>query len=1473
MTGPQPTRPPLVLSKRALSLYFRVGCDRQFLLYLYSTDAVRAQMGMPPRQGGRAGLGLVGRHGYRHQAEKVHELQTAFGDELVTVGATVDRSGRTAPVDLLTILNSRVPAPYEIVVEAAMRGDKATCRAALRLDGLRDSAGNSVDLSDLIPDLVQILPPLRVHLHDSPSLPRHYREEVLPDGSVALMSEDDTRMRLRVADVKLTSEPGAHYFAEVVFYSMMLAGWLRDHRLEQSFAVVAAPAVVPGSMETSKLMQAMRTWARDAHIPSVAERAAALEADLEIAPVEAFAPRIRQLIMTTLPELLQHGWQDAPWHVDFRCNGCEFLGDPHIRGRDGQPTQNALHCWPEAERTAHLSRIVGLSRGATDVLRANDIHREEDLAAVGIQQGDLPGAFREHHGLRARRTLFPARARSLQRGVAGIIPNSGGDALMPRWPDLHVYLFLDYDPATAFTVTIGCRAFWKEPLPFASPLQSDTRRWGRSQGDTEVFIVDHPTVADEQREFLNFLRHLKAIFDWVRAKDADDERAGRRNARSRLSTYQIYIWDEAQRRHLVRLVSRHLAAILADAALRDLAWLFPPAELLANPDTESRRTPYTLVSDVVQNTLAVPAPHHYTLLGVVSVFNVTGMSTPTVHPLYVDTLSNLAPPERIHEYWSRTRHWQQTQTTLIETAQKKLLALGIVVTGLERQLAPVLSRLAAPPLPTAPPRAAGLAPEANLWLEFTRLNGALDSLEVDRVRAMPAHERESRFRSAVLQRRLRGGERLRAWDALRAADPGLPGLTSDIFIYQLAPDSTNFNARAGEFNFALAPADQHGFLDRHTATFLGNTPIRVRPGSVDESGITGVSIVAIDRQRGLIALQAGYQNVMGQLARYAPQLDLSTNVVLDPVHRDYLTRKVRLTLEAIGNPPCAQTNARVMQALGLPPNRPPGTDPIVPAAEVLWEADQLHARASGRDPNAVRGTLEAYFAATGRVLMADQWAAWEQALNRQFTLIWGPPGTGKSHTLRAIVLGAVLEAVVAQRPLRLLITANTYSAVDGVLLKLQEELRALLRVGPTESTPYQLVRVQSDSRETERDFRTKYPDITNIELNTYQPNQETRQLLQQLERVQNVVIVGAPSQQVHNLAVAGVRSPRPRNTQRNWFDLIVLDEASQMDVATSSLIFSKRAAGGSCVLAGDDLQLPPIHQAAPPDNLENVVGSVYGYMRRERNVPYSALNISFRSNETLLSFTRQAGYDEGLRAHSPNLRINIEPLGTARPADWPPQLPWSPDFARILDPAHPAVCLLYADRSSAQANQKEALDVAALAALLRRTLRAGLLNELDPFGQPLREDGRERQELFGGESFWSRGIGIVVPHRAQMALIANRLIEAFPQDSVDRIRAAVDTVERFQGQERDVILASFGLGDPDIIAAEEEFLYSLNRFNVMASRARAKLIVLLSHTVVEHLSDDTEVLAQSLLLKRYAEQFCLPAEPPSESGEWEIRWR
>jgi hypothetical protein len=225
-----------------------------------------------------------------------------------------------------------------------------------------------------------------------------------------------------------------------------------------------------------------------------------------------------------------------------------------------------------------------------------------------------------------------------------------------------------------------------------------------------------------------------------------------------------------------------------------------------------------------------------------------------------------------------------------------------------------------------------------------------------------------------------------------------------------------------------------------------------------------------------------------------------------------------------------------------------------------------------------------------------------------------------------------------------------------------------------------------------------------------------------------------------------------------------------------------------------------------------------------------------------------------LHAYHGQLRLALlgGALPTAPPAGWPDELYWTPDWARLLDPSKPAACFIYQDEVAGQANDFEADAVAALLWLLFGRVDRQLLGELGDDDAPKALTGVPHD----GKGFWERSVGVVTPHRAQMGKIVARLQAIFPDHDRTTVWNAVDTVERFQGQQRDIIIASFGLGDPDLIRAEDEFLYSLNRFNVMASRARAKLIVLTTRSLIDHLANDADVLEESRLLKNYAECFC-----------------
>jgi DNA replication ATP-dependent helicase Dna2 len=203
---------------------------------------------------------------------------------------------------------------------------------------------------------------------------------------------------------------------------------------------------------------------------------------------------------------------------------------------------------------------------------------------------------------------------------------------------------------------------------------------------------------------------------------------------------------------------------------------------------------------------------------------------------------------------------------------------------------------------------------------------------------------------------------------------------------------------------------------------------------------------------------------------------------------------------------------------------------------------------------------------------------------------------------------------------------------------------------------------------------------------------------------------------------------------------------------------------------------------------------------------------------------------------------------------------WTSAWDEILEPNEPSVAFVYEDHAwSSQWNRFEADAVASLVWRLRDRMQAELSNQVDPPTGQLKPAQAPRP--ITDDEFWTTGVGVVTPHRAQQALVVSALKKAFPATDPELIRDAVDTVERFQGQERDVIIATFALGDPDAISDEDEFLLAFNRFNVVASRARAKLIALVSEQVIDHLSEDIEVLRESRLLKLYANSFCDKERP------------
>jgi DNA replication ATP-dependent helicase Dna2 len=1444
-------------SKKSLSQFIRTGCLRQLALDLFPDNQTygpeRQARGMPHPQSPRPGLRQVQAAGDEWAEEKLHDLTQTFGQAAVRGDPRITPTNHTRyePVQLDQYIRASVPIQFIVEAEFPIG---ASFLAALGITG--HSATYGLRYSDLRPDIIAVL------------APGTFTRFITPIGTVHPLPAADTRRQLRVIDIKLTAQASPGYFAEIALYSMTLAAWLTDQGLDGAFVVVPDGAVWPGAYEASHLLQYANQSRQQGLTPSTDDLWNAMQQDLEPVPFEVFALRVRRFLQFDVVQALSSPWQSLEWHVDSRCSFCEYLGEDRPAtqiARDANAAPHADHCLPTATRSDHLSRVAFVSQGARLSLTQAGVTHVANLAT----RPATDVAFNTHQTLRATRSVVAGRAVSLQSGQVFIPPQSGSSAGMPRWADLRVYLSADFDIGSAITVAFGLKAFWIEPRGLNSPLTAprQTQLW-----QSTAYVVDERNLTTERRELMAFLARIHEILDWCRQRDQQTAALPAiaamtpRQRQTYRTSVQFYLWDTLQFDHLTRVIGRHLPFILPNTTVNYLAWLFPPDEILPNPDLATRRSPITIVRDVIRGLLAAPVPHYYGLLEIARVYHDPRTATYIAqqrladpdfihfnpHPLFGTSLSDQIPSERAHEIWSRVtapRHWSDQLNTYRRTVGVRLDALSSVTERLETDLRPQLNQ-AAPQIDFGPPpREARLSDDGQLWYAFARLNVVLAELDVHQSRAMPVHERAARFHSARLPLRLTGQAEAGALAAL--------GGTARIGrrVYEMAADSRDVKAKVGDFAFALAPEAQDGFLDDSIARLVRGTPLEQvynDPSywnTLVERG-TQVTIAALDRNLGLIAVDlppnAQLRNFINDL-QTAGIADFEQNVILDRVHGDFFLKKLLAALRAVGNPPAARTSrfSALTQAATTAPTagrRPRGANQTAhtPAADFIWNAGQQGVVPVARNLPPIRAQLTA----SGLDLNPTQWQAWEDALSYRARLVWGPPGTGKSRTVRTIIVGAILEAQSVGRPLRVLLTASTYNAIDNVLVDVSNDLDRLL---PRQCATYR-IRSRYQLAPAPGAFGASF----DTEVNHSNPSQNLVNLQNALDNGTSLVVIGGTPEQVFNLL------PRNRQdvTMQEWFDLLVIDEASQMDVAHMILPLCGLSSSGAVILAGDPLQLPPIQPAEAPAGLEHMVGSAYQFYRRVHQVPESPLGINYRSNETIVAFARMSGYQQTLQSFSPQLRIDLlAPLPVTQPANWPPFLHWCPEWSAMLDPDQPAVCFVYDDGRSSQRNEFEAEAVAAMLWLLHGRMSDQLRDENDAGTGAMRPPSTT---AYSPQDFWQKAVGVVTPHRAQQALIVSRLQQVFNAAGpmADAIRDAVDTVERFQGQQRDVIVASFALGDMDQIGEEEEFLMSLNRFNVMASRARAKLIVLVSRQVVDHLASEVETLHQSRLLKVFVENFC-----------------
>ena len=106
-------------------------------------------------------------------------------------------------------------------------------------------------------------------------------------------------------------------------------------------------------------------------------------------------------------------------------------------------------------------------------------------------------------------------------------------------------------------------------------------------------------------------------------------------------------------------------------------------------------------------------------------------------------------------------------------------------------------------------------------------------------------------------------------------------------------------------------------------------------------------------------------------------------------------------------------------------------------------------------------------------------------------------------------------------------------------------------------------------------------------------------------------------------------------------------------------------------------------------------------------------------------------------------------------------------------------------------------------------------------------------------------MALISPHRAQNNAIIKKIGAKIPEDIQLPL---VDTIERVQGAERDVIIFGITSSDPDHLLSE--FLNSPNRLNVAMTRAKSKLIVIGSNAFFSIIPDSESILEKNSCFKQ-----------------------
>jgi AAA domain len=250
-------------------------------------------------------------------------------------------------------------------------------------------------------------------------------------------------------------------------------------------------------------------------------------------------------------------------------------------------------------------------------------------------------------------------------------------------------------------------------------------------------------------------------------------------------------------------------------------------------------------------------------------------------------------------------------------------------------------------------------------------------------------------------------------------------------------------------------------------------------------------------------------------------------------------------------------------------------------------------------------------------------------------------------------------------------------------------------------------------------------------------------------------------------------------------DYLFVDEAGQVSLGH---LVAMGAAAKNIILVGDQMQLGQPIQGAHPG--ESGLSTLDYLLQGKATIAPDRgilLDVSWRMHPSIQGFISNAVYDGRLRAH-PDCSRQILLLEDKLRAELPPY----------------GIHMIAMDHRGCSQRSDEEVKIAAK--LMRKLIGQRFVDR----------DGN--RGTIGLDN-----ILVVAPYNLQV----NALKEALPQG------ARVGTVDKFQGQEAEVVIVSLATSTPDDLPRHVDFFYSKNRLNVAISRARTLAIVLANPRLLE----------------------------------------